>query len=174
MELADTRVNEPGDPLCVTFRLSQAEYQSGVFRLSLGWPTRIIALVTVLAALVGIGYMVTGHWLGLGFFAAAVSNAAILSWALFLRPGSQYRRWPALRENVTYCFADDEVSWTFSTGASRVKWGYFVDLVETTEFFALRHQTKRLASIIPKRAFKSPDDIARFRQVARQLGGSPR
>jgi hypothetical protein len=75
---------------------------------------------------------------------------------------------------MTYCFTDDEVSWTFPSGASHVKWGYVVDLIETKQFFALRHQTKRLASIVPKRAFESAEDEARFRRQAGRLGKTSR
>jgi membrane protein YdbS with pleckstrin-like domain len=99
MDLAATQGNEPAGPLCFTCRLSLAEYGATVARLSWNRPMKIIVVVTGLATAAGIGYLVMGHGLiGSGFLAAAVIYAAMIAWALFIRPGWQYRRWSALRE----------------------------------------------------------------------------
>ena len=93
----------------------------------------------------------------------------MLAWILFIRPGQQYQRRADVRGEQNVCFSDNEISLTFVSGDSRVKWSYFVGLMETKDLYVLRHPLKQLGTIIPKRAF-TPDAEARFRRLAQQIG----
>jgi hypothetical protein len=152
--------------------LTPAEYGSGVRRLS--WALvqfKVLVVVTVLAAIGGVVSAVLGNRvLTVALFVVFLAYTAMLSWSLLIRPGRQYRRRADLRDEQTYCFSDREVSMAFMSGDSRVKWSYFVDLLETKDLYVLRHSLKQLGSIVPKRAFEGPDAEARFRRLAQQIG----
>jgi hypothetical protein len=52
---------DPGAPLCVTFRITPADYRSGVRLLSLAlWPVKAIVVITVLAFIGGVGSALLG------------------------------------------------------------------------------------------------------------------
>src|ERR1700737_3332015 len=146
-------MTEPGPaaPLWVSFRLTLAEYGSGVRRLS--WALgqfKVLVVVTVLAAIGGIVSAVLGNRvLTVALFVVFLAYAAMLSWSLLIRPARQYRRRADLRGEQTYCFSNSEVSMTFMSGDSRVKWAYFADLLETKDLYVLRHSLKQLGSIVP-------------------------
>jgi hypothetical protein len=70
---------------------------------------------------------------------------------------------------MTFCFSDSDVSMTFVSGDSRVKWSYFIDLLEAKDLYVLRHPVKQIGSIIPKRAFQDPAAEAHFRRLAQQI-----
>ena len=171
---------EPGGAgrLCVSFRVSLREYVHAVRQLAvrLRWVQIFVAvIITVLVG--GFAFALGGSVpLGTAFFAVGALYAGLLFWIVGVRPRRQYHRISDLSGDQTYCFSDDEVSWTFASGASHVKWSYFTGLIETKEMFLLRHPTRSLFSFVPKRAFKSPDDEARFRELARQIrtGSRPR
>jgi hypothetical protein len=108
--------------------------------------------------------------LGIVLLLVAVAYALMLAWVLFVRPGQHYRRRADLKGDQTYCFSDSDVAMSFVSGDSRVKWSYFIDLLETNDLYVLRHPVKQFGSILPKRAFASPDAEARFRRLAQQIG----
>jgi hypothetical protein len=166
---------DPGAPLCVSFRLTLAEYRAAVRRLSLAlWPFRVVVGFTILAAIGALGSVVVGYEsLAIGLFVVALAYAALLAWVLIIRAAQNFNRLPDLRDEQTYCFSDGEISWTFRSGSSKVKRTYFVDMLETRDLFVLRHPLKRLGSIVPKRAFLSPDAERRFRQLVAGLGSTP-
>jgi len=167
---------DPVAPLCVTFRLTSAEYQAGVRRLTLTlWPIRlfiVVAIVAAIAALVGalLPYTILAI-VGLLVFAV---YAFMLAFLLGIRPAQSFRRRTDLRGDQTYCFSSSDVTMTFESGESRVNWSYFGGLLESKDLYVLRHPIKQLGSIIPRRAFQNPDAEARFRRLARQIGKGSR
>jgi len=102
-------------------------------------------------------------------FVGSLVYAAMLGWILVMRPGRQYQRRADVRGEQTFCFSDSDISLTFVSGDSRVKWSYFVGVLETKDSYVLRHPLKQLGTIIPKRAFSDPDVEARFRRLAQHL-----
>ena len=158
-------------PLCVTFRVSLAEYLGAVRGLAARqrW-VQVFAVIIVGAVALGFAWAWVGSLLLASlFFVGGIVYAFLLLWTIVIRPRRQYRRISDLSGDQTYCFSDDEVSWTFATGASHVKWAYFSGLVETKEMFLLRHPMRSLFSFVPKRAFKTREDETRFRQLVRQI-----
>jgi len=134
-------------------------------------PFKVLVLVTVLAAVGGVGSALLGYgFLALVLLLVAVAYAAMLAWILFSRPGQHYQRRADVRGEQTLCFSDNELSLTFVSGDSRVKWSYFVGLLETKDLYLLRHPLKQLGTIIPKRPGADPE--ARFRRLAQQIGKS--
>lgn len=134
-------------------------------------PFKLFVVLTVLAAVAGIGAALLAYWpVAIGLLLVSLAYAATLAWVLFIRTGQHYHRLADLWGEQTYCFSESEVSWTFVSGGSRVKWTYFVDLLETNDLYVLRHPLKRLGSVIPRRAFTGPDAEAQFRRLAQQVG----
>ena len=166
---------DPAAPFCVTFRLTATDYRSGVFRISWGlWAFKVLVGAAVAGAIGGVAAALLAYWpLAIGLLLVALAYAATLAWVLFIRPGQHYRRRTDLKGDQTYCFSDDDVAMSFASGDSRVKWSYFIDLLETNDLYVLRHPVKQFGSIIPKRAFSDPDAEARFRQLAQQIGRKP-
>jgi len=159
---------DPTAPLCVTFRLTP------VRRLT--WalvPVKVIVLVTVLAFVGGVASAVLANpVLTIVLLFVSLAYAGMLVWILFVRPGQQYERRADVRGEQTICFTETEISLTFVSGDSRVKWSYFVGLLETKDLYVLRHPLKQLGTIVPKRAFTDPDAETRFRRLAQQIGRS--
>ncbi len=164
--------SDQADPLCVTFQLTAADYSHGVRRLA--WalrPIRLFVVVMAVAAVGGVVAALLGYGpLALGLFAVFILYAALLGWILFVRPRRVFRRRPDLVGEQTYCFSETEVSMTFASGNSRVKWSYFIALLETKDVYVLRHPLRQLGSIVPRRAFKSPNAEARFRRLTQHIG----
>ncbi len=163
---------EPAAPLCVTFRMTIDDYRSGVRRLSWAlWPIRLIVLVTIAAAIAGLtGALLPNPILAIVGLVVFVIYALLLASILYIRPGQAFRQRADLRGDQTYCFSESDVSTTFVSGDSRVKWSYFVGLLETKDLYLLRHPIRQLGSIIPKRAFADPASESKFRRFAQQIG----
>ena len=96
--------------------------------------------------------------------------ALLLASILYIRPGQAFRRRADLKGDQTYCFSESGVSMTFVSGDSRVKWSYFVGLLETKDLYLLRHPIRQIGSIIPKRAFADPAAETEFRRFAQRIG----
>ena len=165
---------DPAAAFCVTFRLTLADFRAGVRRLTWAlWGAKVIAVVAVLAFIGGVGASLLAYWLpALVLFTVSLMYGAMLGWILVIRPGRQYQRRADVRGEQTVCFSDNDISLAFVSGDSRVKWSYFVGLLETKDLYVLRHPLKQLGTIIPRRAFTGPDAEARFRRLAEQIGRS--
>ena len=159
-------------PLCVTFRMTLDDYRAGVRRLSWAlWPIRLIVLVTMAAAIAGLtGAVLSNPILAIVGSVVFVIYALLLASILYIRPGQAFRRRADLRGDQTYCFSESDVSTTFVSGESRVKWSYFVGLLETKDLYLLCHPIRQLGSIIPKRAFADPASESAFRRFAQRIG----
>ena len=162
---------DPAALSCVTFRLTLADFRSGVRRLTWAlWGAKVIAVVTVLAFIGAVAAALLAYGVvAVVLFVGSLVYAAMLGWILVMRPGRQYQRRADVRGEQTFCFSDSDISLTFVSGDSRVKWSYFVGVLETKDSYVLRHPLKQLGTIIPKRAFSDPDVEARFRRLAQHL-----
>ena len=167
---------DPTAPLCVTFRLTSADYQAGVRRLALTlWPIRLFIVVAIVAAIATLtGVLVPYTILTIVGLLVFVVYAFMLAFTLVIRPGQSFRRRADLKGDQTYCFSESGVAMTFVGGESRVNWSYFRGLLESNDLYVLRHPIKQLGSIIPRRAFQNPDAEARFRRLAQQIGRGSR
>jgi len=163
---------DPAAPLCVTFRITLDEYRAGVLRLARSlWPIRLIVLVAIVAAIAGLtGALIHYTILAITCLLVVVIYALLLAFILVIRPGQAFRRRADLMGDQTYCFSESGLSMTFASGESRVKWSYFIGLLETKELYVLRHPVGQMGSIIPRRAFQDPDAETRFRRLAQQVG----
>jgi hypothetical protein len=158
----------------VTFRITPADYGAGVRRIALTLlPMRVFLVATGVAAIAGVAAALIGYpTLASLLFLLLVVYVLTLVWLLFIKPGLSYQRHADMQDDQTYCFSDADVSMTFGSGDSRLRWSYFIDLLETKHLYVLRHPLKQLGTIIPKRAFTGPDAEARFRRLAQQIGRS--
>jgi hypothetical protein len=166
-----------GEAICSEFSMTQAEYGAAVRALS--WHLfgfRAFVLSTVMAAGAGLLLLILGEDLpGFVFLGVAVVWTLFGGWAVAIAPLRRFRHQPEMHAPQRYCFSEDEVSLTFVSGASQIKWQYFVDLLETSGAYLLRHRTRRIANIILKRGFRSVEEERRFRELAssklKWLGG---
>jgi hypothetical protein len=151
-----------------------ADFRSGVHRLTWAlWGAKVIGVVTVLAFIGAVAAALLAYGvLAVVLLVVSLMYAAMLGWMLVIRPGRQYQRRPDVRGEQTFCFSDSDISMSFMSGDSRVKWSYFVGVLEAKDSYVLRHPLKQLGTIIPKRAFIDPDVEARFRRLAHHLGKS--
>lgn len=171
---------EPGDAICVKFALTAAEYGAAVRRLSWSFARFkffaawvVVMLVYGLAVLLVSDVVYLGHIptvnAVVGITALAVGLLLGLSMVstLYLNPGRDYRREAALRSEQRLCFSDREITQSALHGESRVQWAFFQRAIETPEVYLLRYR-RRFGVILPKRAFATSSDEARFRDLVRE------
>ncbi|MDQ6710660.1 MAG: YcxB family protein [Candidatus Dormibacteraeota bacterium] len=158
----------PDAELCVDFRLTLPEYRAAILHLSMAlWPFKAFVALTIVSAIAGLVIFLNGaDALGIALLVIAIAWGLVIALVLLVRPRRLYRRQERLRAQQTYCFTGSEVSWSFIDGDSRVRWTYFEDVRQAGDIYLLRHQMRRLGSVIPRRAFKTPAEEARFRQLA--------
>ena len=156
----------------MTFRLTPADYSAGVRRIALTLlPMRVFLVATAVAAIAGVAAAPLGYpTLASLLFLLLLVYLLTLVWLLFVKPGLSYQRRADMKGDQTFCFSEADVSMTFASGDSRLRWSYFIDLLETKDLYVLRHPIKQMGTIVPKRAFTGPDAETRFRQLAQQIG----
>ena len=127
---------------------------------------KVVAGVLVLAGLFGT-WQAGVRWWTLIFFPLAV-----LEWfnLLSVRP-LVIRYWfkhnPKFRE--TYHLVLDRTGMRFRTRSidSHIAWDYFTKVIEDERIWLLVYGT-RMYSVIPKRVFRTDEDMARFRSMVEQ------
>jgi len=91
---------------------------------------------------------------------------AVAIWLLyFVIPPRTYKRTAQLREEYTYVFTLNYILVEELGTNSEVDWETYVDLWESEEFYFLM-KTLRKYTIIPKRAFGSPEEKKWFERFA--------
>jgi hypothetical protein len=74
---------------------------------------------------------------------------------------------PAALEPISYQFSPTGASYSGPTSSGHLEWRTYIKIRETPEQFLLYMQ-KRLANVIPKRAFQSQVDLRLFRHLVRE------
>jgi len=77
---------------------------------------------------------------------------------------SLVRSKPAVLEPMTYQFSPTGATYSGPTSSGHLEWRTYIKIRETSEQFLLYVQ-KRLANVLPKRAFQSAADLQLFRQL---------
>ncbi len=80
---------------------------------------------------------------------------------------SLVRSKPAVLEPTTYQFSSTGASYSGPTSTGHMEWRTYLKIRETSDQFLLYVQ-KRLANVLPKRAFQSVADLHFFRQLVRE------
>jgi hypothetical protein len=154
------------EAICLRFQLREREYRLAALRIcSSLWFYRGFAVATVIVLLVGTTLFIAGNDTALPVLAVGIVWLLFLLWALLVAPILTFRRRKGLREEQNFCFDAEGVrAWT-KDAESRLKWSFYEGIIELREMYLLRHQ-KRIAHPVPKRAFPTPQDHLRFRQLA--------
>jgi len=104
--------------------------------------------------------------LGAAAFLLAV-GWLLLAYRYILRPWFAYKAFakePNLAGGVEVTAARDGIRMKSAKGESRSAWSAFPAFLERPELFVLRLGKKQMI-VIPKSAFTSEDDLAKFRQI---------
>lgn len=111
-------------------------------------------------------FMGSGLALGLQLLFWPLTLAVIHGFAYY-GAWSLTRSKPIALEPVTYEFSPDGISHVGPTSSGRANWTTYLRIRETSEQFLLYVQ-KRLANVLPKRAFQSGDEMQQFRELVRE------
>jgi hypothetical protein len=95
-------------------------------------------------------------------------NLVFIHGASYYAARNMLRSKPSAAGPITYEFSQTGASYSGPTGHGHLDWTSFVRIQETSEQFLLYPQ-KRLANVIPKRAFQSDSDVQHFRQLVRDF-----
>jgi YcxB-like protein len=160
---------DPGTEVCVSFRLSRAEFESAMHRLFWKfWQCAFTVygglLVLVLAAVVAVLYSPSD---ALPLLALAGFWFAAGAWLYWVSPRRQFRLRRRAHEEQTFCFSDDTCTARFVDAELRSQWSLYEEVLETRDAYLLRLE-KRAVNIIPKRAFTNSAEETRFRNLAQR------
>ncbi len=158
------------DPLEIRFTITREEVLSSIRWLTWRQSRVTLALSALFVLLLSSGIAMTarsGNLIWAAFFVLAY--ALTLAYSFLVAPARAYGRFPAH-------FRDGEQVWRFTeegvehrgpTAEAKFLWSSWLEYGESRDCFLLFPQ-KRLAHMFPKRAFGSPEEIDRFRDLARR------
>ncbi len=92
---------------------------------------------------------------------------ALIHGSAYYAARSLVRSKPTVLEPTTYQFSPTGASYSGPTSSGHLEWRTYIKIRETSEQFLLYVQ-KRLANVLPKRAFQSVADLQLFRQLVRE------
>lgn len=140
----------------VRFTLSRSEYLSTWYR----WYAKRHGRLVVLLLLAACVFAIDGLWVVPAFVAWWLAVCVGIS------PFVLWRRHPQIREEREHGFSEAG-TWGRLTHVirSECEWNYWTGLLEAGKAYVLQ-AGRRGMSFIPRRAFTSPDEERRFRELA--------
>lgn len=157
----------------ITFTIKGWEYFEGLLVSSLKriFP-RVGFLVFPVIMLIGLFGVLRISTDPLSLLAYALAATAVLFLLLAAVPALravQYSRDSRMSAEATWRIRPDRIVIRTERGEAKRSWEYFDRLMETWHLFLLRSAADRQTIyILPKRAFRDADQIARFREMARK------
>lgn len=141
------------------------------------WSRQNLIRWILLLAACGILYEMSPSWSldvpflkgnnGLLYLYLVVAAVALASFLLpYLRVRSMFRKSPAARMPRRLTFSTEGIQFESEDARGEYKWSLFMRIIETKKLFLLL-QTANAATYIPKRCFRSPDDVKLLRQLIR-------
>jgi hypothetical protein len=124
-------------------------------------------------SIIGIALLVFGIYQYMNganeFFTAFLIIISILFLFILLArvvivPRVIYKREPKYKEEYQLEFAEDEIHFTAGALKSSIPWSFYKAMKETKEFIYLVY-SKRGFAIIPKRIFRTEEEISTFRSL---------
>jgi len=76
------------------------------------------------------------------------------------------RRTPSVSGKRRYTFSDEGIKIEFDAATSELKWPFYTQIKETTDFFLL-YVTGSFCNIVPKRSFVNSEQLELFRALVR-------
>jgi hypothetical protein len=153
-------------PVSLAFKYTPAEHASAV-RLYYARKYGTARSVAVAIVLMGLGAFLgiagQGHiwWIIAGGGALLL---CLIATATIIRPAIDFRREPGLHGEYRFEFSEDGIGFRTAHIDSKLEWNVYREVVENRQLFLLFHG-RRAFSIIPKRAFASPEEESAFRDL---------
>ncbi|MEP7076623.1 MAG: YcxB family protein [Acidobacteriota bacterium] len=159
----------PESPIKVVFTYRREEYMRAIRRhhrrrmhLIQDGIVGVVALASGLY-LLSLGDSIFG-WIAL---ITSLMLAAMVAYALLLLPALIYRWDPKLKNEYRLSFSDDEIVFQTDDIDSVLKWTLYHSWMGDDDFYILYHG-KRDLTVLPRRAFTSPEDDTRFAKLLTQ------
>jgi len=160
----------PESPIEIVFTFTREEYIRAIRR---HYSTRMHVIRDVIGGLVaiaaGVCFLRWGNYAVLGWFPliAGLILLAIVAYVLLLLPALIYRSDPKLKNEYRLSFSEEEIRFQTDDINSVLKWPLYHSWIDDDDFYILYHG-KRNLSVIPRRAFSSAEDDARFAKLLTQ------
>jgi hypothetical protein len=161
------------DEINLRYKLSEDELLGAIRAQSMrSWSFRfLVVLILIMLVYVGVQQIMYGATLDLFIFSLApiVIVALILVVFTYYNPIVRYRirKQPKYIAEQTWKFSEDNVHWKTEYSESTSEWKTYSKIVEDKQFFWLFLQSN-LFTPIPKRAFSSPNELSRFRELLKR------
>jgi hypothetical protein len=157
--------NEPIDPKIVVdacARIELDEYRKLIFRLSYVKPG--IIYVHLIGLIMITSYLINGN--GNYFILFIVLFLLAMPLIVYRTANSNYKATKMVHENINYQFTPETISITGETFNSTVQWKSLHKVKEVNAWFLL-YTSKQVALLVPKRSFRSQEDVHTFRKLAK-------
>jgi len=153
----------------VTFKYTQAEYVKADRQYLIASKTisktSIVILAIFLPASLIYLFFTSYSILGIIFIAVGIVAAIVGSALYFYIPIYKFKITPKYNDEYILSFSGDGIAFRTPSIDSIIKWDMYSEIWESMEFYFLI-QSPRLYTLIPKRIFKSPDDMRIFEEIA--------
>jgi len=146
----------------IVFTLSRDEYMRAIRRhyKSHLHTTRDLA-IGIVATAVGLILVWSGFVFAWVMVATSVVLLAAVVYALFILPALIYRSEPKLKSEYRMRFSEEDIGFQTDDMDSIIKWSLYQSWISDGDFYVM-YYGKRSLSVIPRRAFHSKDEDARF------------
>jgi YcxB-like protein len=111
------------------------------------------------------------YWWTIIWFPLAVAEWFDLLSLNQWRTKIEFRRNPKFREEYHLTFSRENIHFTTASLDSTLQWTHYERVIESPDLFLLMYG-KGLYTLIPKRCFKSNEEISSFRDLVSQTIGS--
>jgi len=162
---------KPVKPVTVRFELTEREFAEGLGSITRRQPTFWLGPV--------MGAVTLSYGLTSGEGVAVVWGTVLLILAgvfLVLVPRLRWRQSSHLAVEQEHTFSEERIAVRAAGQQGELPWDFYVQVVETPRAYVLMRNRKQ-GNFIPRRAFSSPDDEERFRQLlaskALRVSGRP-
>jgi hypothetical protein len=160
------------EPIQITFSLTPLDYERAIRFNSLRQRTTWINAIIVFGVMIGILYFVYGPE-SFSFYSILMLLIAVPLAVLIATVGLfpyvtrfQMTRDPASAMRQEWSFSETELQQITEHSQGRISWQMFKCYRESRDaFYLIRRSNPRLFHILPKRAFASPQDIERLREL---------
>lgn len=136
---------------------------------SRGTLAKVDKVVAVLLCAVGVYFVAAAglHWWTAFWFPLAVAEWFNLLSLTRWRTSINFKRNPKFRDEYHLAFSRENIHFKTASLDSTLKWTHYEGVIESQDLFLLMYG-KGLYTVIPKRCFKSNDQLSAFRTLVNQ------
>jgi hypothetical protein len=160
------------DEVALQYRYSEEEYAQAVrlyfdHTLRLEARTDVIACGLAIAAGALCWLFIDRSGASLFLAGAGLFGLMLTGYVTLIVPKQWYRRDPRLQSEYRLVFRDDGIEFKTDQIDSRLEWSLYQRMIENTRFYVLIYG-RNMISVIPKRAFSSPEQEDAFRELVKR------